>query len=109
MKELFRHHDSTTVALYRSILEQAGIPIMFRNESVTMSGITLIPIPEFYPNICVMNDGDYAKAKEILRKAMNDESDDAQAGVQCPSCSEKNPGNFEICYACGEALTVPAE
>lgn len=59
MKELFRHKDHAMVAYYKSVLEAKGIPVMLRNEYLAMSGLAEIPIPEFYPNICVMNDEDY--------------------------------------------------
>ena len=54
MKELYRHKEHSTVAYYKSILESEGIPTMLRNEHTTMAGLSEIPIPEFYPNICVM-------------------------------------------------------
>ena len=104
MKELYRHKDHSTVAYYRSILESEGIPTMLRNEHTTMAGLSDIPIPEFYPNICVMNDEDYPKAWEIMKRIMETNSVDSEVDVSCLSCSEINPGNFDICFSCGESL-----
>ena len=106
MKELYRHKDHSTVAYYKSILESEGIPVMLRNEHTTMAGLSEIPIPEFYPNICVMNDEDYPRAWEIMKRTMETNSKDSEIEVRCESCGEINPGNFDMCFSCGEDLTV---
>ncbi|MCP5537274.1 MAG: DUF2007 domain-containing protein [Akkermansiaceae bacterium] len=104
MKEIYRHKDHSTVAYYKSILESEGIPTMLRNEHTTMAGLSEIPIPEFYPNICVMNDEDYPRAWEIMKRTMETNSKDAEVEVTCAICGESNPGNFDICFSCGEDM-----
>ena len=68
MRELYRHKEFSTVAYYKSLLEAEGISVLLRNETLQMSGLSEIPIPEFYPNICVMNDEDYEKEKNFYDK-----------------------------------------
>ncbi len=92
------------VAYYRQILEAEGIAVMYRNEHLTMSGLSEIPIPEFYPNLCVMNDEDYSRAREILQKVIHEDGQNSDKEVKCPSCGEMNPGNFDFCFACEGAL-----
>ena len=104
MKELYRHKDYSTVAYYKSILESEGIATMLRNEHTTMAGVSDIPIPEFYPNICVMNDEDYPRAWEIMRRTMHTNAIDSEVDISCKSCGEVNPGNFDLCFSCGEDL-----
>ena len=41
--------SARTSNYYRSVLEDHGIPTMIRNERLTGSGLTEIPIPEFFP------------------------------------------------------------
>ena len=104
MKELFRHRDHTIVGYYKSLLEAEGIPIMLRNEYLTMSGLTEIPITEFYPNICVLHDEDYPRAWEVMHRAIHKDAKDADLEVPCHTCGETNPGNFDICFACASPL-----
>ena len=104
MKEIFRHLDLTTVSYHKSLLEAEGIPVLLRNEHTTTSGITSVPIPEFYPNICVLNDEDYPRAWEILNHALHTNAKNVDVDVICPECGEKNPGNFEMCFSCNKDL-----
>lgn len=104
MKELYRHKDFSIVAYYKSILESEGIQIMLRNEHTQMAGVSEIPIPEFYPNICVMHDEDYPRAWEILNQTMHTNAQNAEFDIACPTCGETNPGNFEVCFSCDENL-----
>ena len=107
MKEIFRHKDFTTVSYYKTILEAEGISVMLRNESLQMTGLTEIPIPEFYPNICVMNDADYEQAWKILNRAMHTDAENSEIDIICPHCGESNPGNFDICFSCEKILPEP--
>ncbi|SHK01516.1 Putative signal transducing protein [Rubritalea squalenifaciens DSM 18772] len=104
MKEIFRHLDLSTVSYYGNLLESEGIPVILRNEHTTTSGITSIPIPEFYPNICVLYDEDYPKAWDILNKAMHADKERAGQEIVCPKCGEVNPANFDFCFSCEENL-----
>jgi hypothetical protein len=104
MKELFREKDITRVSYYKAILEEQGIPTMIRNEYLTMSGITEIPIPEFYPALCVMNDDDYVAAVRIIRDHLNAVQEGSDEEISCASCGEVNPGNFALCWSCGQPL-----
>ena len=106
MKELYRHKDHSIVVYYKTILESEGIPIMLRNEHVTMAGLSEIPIPEFYPNICVMNDEDYPQAWEIMKRTMDNNSIGAEIDVICEECGEINPGNFDMCFSCETPIST---
>ena len=103
MKEIYRAHDVTKVCYYRDILEAAGIPTMIRNEHL-VHGVVEVPIPEFFPNVCVLNDEDYPQAWELLNTHI--EANKAALGpdVSCPSCGEINPGNFAECFSCQTPL-----
>ncbi|RBP46263.1 putative signal transducing protein [Roseimicrobium gellanilyticum] len=108
MKELFRERDFTRVGLYRNMLETEGIPAVVLNENVeTMT--TMVPIPDFFPALCVVNDEDYERAVEVLEQ---NSVTDARLGQQqrvCPACQERSPGNFETCWSCGADLLPPGE
>lgn len=104
MKELFRERDYTKVGYFESVLEAEGIPTIVRNKHLTMSGLTEIPIPEFFPALCVMDDEDHGRAMEIIRRHLTENSKGAELEVICPACAETNPGNFDICWSCGADL-----
>jgi len=108
MKELFREQDITRVSYYRGVLEDHGIPTMIRNEYLTGSGLTEIPIPEFFPALCVINDEDFVQAVAIIREHLTANQRNADIEIRCVSCGEKNPGNFESCWSCGsQVLETP--
>ncbi len=105
MKEVFRDRDYTRVSLMKTLLETEGIPVIMRNELLATSGITEIPIPEFFPNLCVFNDEDYSTAWSIIDTHLKKESDSLKApSIRCSSCKEENPGNFEFCWNCESDL-----
>lgn len=102
MKEIFRDKSTVTVGHYKSILEDAGILVMVRNESLAL---TEVPIPVFFPALCVMNDDDAERAIEILRAYQAKEKEVAAGEDEiCSKCSEPNPPNFETCWSCSEVL-----
>ena len=107
MKELFRDQDFTRVAFFQNFLEAEGIPTLIRNQHLTGSGLTEIPIPEFFPALCVMDDGDYDKAVEIIRAHLTNEDASSGTEVPCPACGEINPGNFSQCWSCGAEIPPP--
>lgn len=101
MKELFRERDFTLIGYYQSVLESEGIPTFIRNQNaVTMMG-TELPIPEFFPTLCVVNDEDYDTAMAIIKNRYTAESESGGAEEwTCEACNETNPGNFDICWSC---------
>lgn len=103
MKEVFRHHEYIRVNQFRDMVEAAGIPTMLRNEHL-VHGVVEIPIPEFYPNLCVMNDDDYEEAWTIIRDALEAEKNQPDEDLKCPQCGEMNPGNFAECFSCQSSL-----
>lgn len=107
MKELFREPDASLVGYLQSVLENEGIPTMIKNEHLNGSGLTEVPIPEFFPALNVIHDTDYQRAMEILREfaaRSRENAGKADEDRVCRACGEANPGNFEICWSCGESL-----
>lgn len=102
MRELFRERDYTRVGFCRSLLESNGIPAVIRNEN--LSGLTEIPIPDFFPALFVVNDEDYPRAIALLRELLAVEEVRSLEEIPCPACGEASPGNFEVCWNCGGAM-----
>ena len=98
MTEIFVHPDLTQMAHCRSILEEAGIECVIRNEAThdLMAGL---PDPLRQPVLCVKNDADAERARELLRDFESAEKSDAPEW-KCPQCGETVPGNFSSCWKC---------
>jgi len=103
VKEIFREPDFTRVAFFRTLLEDAGIPAMIRNEHLTTAGFSDIPIPEFYPALCVVHEEDYERAVLLIREHL-ERNTSQDEDIVCSRCGEENPGNFEVCWSCGAGI-----
>jgi hypothetical protein len=96
MREVFTSQDFTQVGYYKSVLDEAGISSFVRNENANSIGLGGAI---FFPSLCVTDDYDYVEAIRILKSQQYKETTPV-ADWTCPSCSEKNPGNFELCWNC---------
>jgi hypothetical protein len=63
MKPLFSTPDSAEIGLFHSQLEAAGIESEIRNEHFS----PVMPGAPFYPEIGVLRDEQFDKARELLR------------------------------------------
>jgi hypothetical protein len=98
MKNVFTHIDSARVGLFKSLLETAGIGCFIRNE-ISGNMLTGVPIPVFYPSLCVINDADYDRAVEIINE--HQEAISTRAGEWvCPNCQSVVPAGFDTCWKC---------
>jgi hypothetical protein len=96
VREIFTSQDVTEVGFYKSILDEADIATFIRNEN---TGNPALSGAAFSPSLCVVDDADYDEAVRILKE----HQDKVVAGAvewTCPSCAEKNPPNFEVCWKC---------
>jgi hypothetical protein len=94
VREIFSHPDVTRVGYCKSLLDEAGIPCFVQNEN-TIGAVGAA----FPPSLCITNDSDYDEAVRLLKsRQFAPAADDAD--WTCPACSEKNPGNFELCWNC---------
>ena len=103
MVELLSTKIPGRIAFYKNILENAGIPTFVRNEH--LSGVEGM-IPIFQPGLCVVNDADEDRARQLIEQAKLSEDPGDGPEISCSSCSEKNPSNFALCWNCGTELAV---
>jgi hypothetical protein len=96
MREVYSSTDFTEAGYYQSILDAAGISCCVRNENTSNPGLSG---SMFEASLCVIDDADFDEAIRILKSRLAGPSDDTAEWV-CPSCSEKNPANFELCWKC---------
>lgn len=100
MKEIYRHHDHARIGLLESILVSQDIEVFLRNRNLTMSGLSEIPIPQFYPAICVVHPEDEARALALVQEFLADERRPLGRDWTCPSCGEQVPDSLSECWSC---------
>ena len=103
MKKLTTHASLITINHYRNILASEGIPAEIRNQHLG-SIVGDMPFVEVWPELWVVNDLDYDRAKQLIDGTAYDESP-SQPWV-CSECREKNEGQFGACWNCGAHVDV---
>ena len=99
MKKLTSNPSLVTIHHFKNLLESEGIPCEIRN-AVLNSIFGEIPFQDTWPQLWVMNDLDYDRAKQLVEGDLLDES---PAGPwRCSGCGEENEGQFAVCWNCGE-------
>jgi len=102
MIEIFRDISPVKVGYYQSVLEEQGIQTFVRNDNLAL---TEVPIPVFYPALCVSNDEDHERAIELLQETIKKEQAEIHnPDITCPKCQEQNPATFETCWSCEEPI-----
>ncbi|MBK1833897.1 DUF2007 domain-containing protein [Roseibacillus ishigakijimensis] len=100
MREIYRHRDHARVGLLESLLKSEGIEVFLRNRNLTMSGLSEIPIPEFYPALCVVHPEDEKRAVELVKDYLARENEPLGEDWICSACGEKVPDSLAECWQC---------
>jgi hypothetical protein len=97
MKEVFTHFDSARVGLCKSLLDEAGIVCFVRNDA--SGNLSSIPVPVFYPALCVINDADFDRARHLIEAQIGPVSAMGRDWI-CPHCKSLVPAGFDKCWNC---------
>jgi len=82
-------------------LQHAGIAAHVFNEHM-QSIVGYAPPDVAQPQVWLERATDRSRAERVLADL---QSERRQRGtVHCAACGEDNPGNFELCWRCGEGL-----
>jgi len=100
MKRLTSSESLITINHFKNLLESEGIPSRIKNEHLG-SIVGEMPFIEVWPELWVINDLDYDRAKQLIGAAISDES--PQRPWKCRKCGEDNEGQFAACWNCGIA------
>ncbi|HEV7475505.1 MAG TPA: DUF2007 domain-containing protein [Pyrinomonadaceae bacterium] len=100
MKHVFTASTmSADQEIVKGLFDEAKIPCMIRNEHLSMALGELAP-SDCSPEIWIMNDEDYPRAKAIVDALRNAKVATHEAWT-CPGCGEAIEGQFTSCWNCG--------
>ena len=100
MKQVFVSQNLVEVESFREILTQDGITCTIKNErGSSLAGE--VPFAEVFPELWVIYDEDYPKAKELLDN-WEKAGGDGGTAWKCQSCGEQHSSEFTSCWKCGE-------
>ena len=101
MKKLFvfTYRDRLQAGLLKEILAQEGIACLLRNDQLS-SALGEIPFTECYPELWVVDDEAYPRAR-LLLDAWLKKSPEPADDWTCPTCGERCAGQFGACWSCG--------
>lgn len=99
MRQVFASQDLVEVEMLKECLEHAGIPCMIKNQRA--SGLAgMIPFTEVFPELWVLKDEDYDRAKDLLEVRATG-GDATQTTWTCYGCGEAHANEFMACWKCG--------
>ncbi|WNG51664.1 DUF2007 domain-containing protein [Archangium minus] len=95
------HRTVGEARLQEGLLAGSGLSVEVRGESLApLSGE--IPSTETWVELWLPEE-EVERARELLEE-LETNGEKAARAVECPGCREENPGNFELCWSCGEEL-----
>jgi len=95
------HRTVGEARLQEGLLSGSGLSVEVRGEALAPLGGE-IPNTETWVELWLPEE-EVARARELLAELEAD-GEKARRTVGCPRCREENPGNFELCWSCGEDL-----
>lgn len=100
MKKLFTTQNKIIIYLLKSKLEANGINCIIKNDQPPLAGE--IPPIMAWPELWLIEDQQLDQAKEIIHKELY-ERNESNTAWKCSSCGEISPGEFNICWKCGNS------
>jgi hypothetical protein len=105
MKRVFRGRSLPEVGHLKSLLEQAGIGCMIKNEQLS-GALGDIPFLECQPELWVLADRDADSAGHLIAGSMVGSSAPVTgAAWRCRRCAAQNEAQFAACWQCGTSDT----
>ncbi|MGD8207459.1 MAG: DUF2007 domain-containing protein [Thiohalocapsa sp.] len=56
---------------------------------------------DMYPSVWIVHDKDLERARELLRRFLDDAARDVGRSWVCRGCGELVDGSFDLCWRCG--------
>jgi hypothetical protein len=101
MKRIYTAANLADAHLVRDLLQQAGISAHIFNE-YAMAAMGDVPMGSAYPQIWIPQPQQEQHARAVI--ADYEKRVPQTATKICSHCGETSPGEFELCWNCGEAI-----
>ncbi|NIQ94445.1 MAG: DUF2007 domain-containing protein [Desulfuromonadales bacterium] len=86
--------------MLKEILAKEGIDCVLRNEQLS-TAMGEIPFVECYPELWVIDDEVYPRARLLVEGLLSTSGQDAAEAWICRHCGERLEGHFGACWLCG--------
>ncbi len=97
MKKVYSSENSAIVGFLNDVLEQHAIANVIKNQYLAGAAGEVSPF-DSWPEIWVLNDEDAARAQQMIKSTLADESN--RSAWQCADCGEQMEGQFTACWNC---------
>jgi hypothetical protein len=97
MKKIYTTSEEFRIGQIESMLEQAGIQYIVRNQYLS-GAVGELPPTECWPEIWIAHEEDFDEAMAIVKQATAPLENSGP--WKCP-CGEENEGQFGSCWKCG--------
>ena len=105
MKRVYTAANLAEAHLVRDLLQQAGVAVHVFNE-YAMAAMGDVPMGSAYPQVWISQLHQEQHARSVISEY---EKRPLQTAVKnCFACGEASPGEFELCWNCGEPLASVA-
>lgn len=84
----------------KDVLESHMIDAKILNQNA-IGAVGEIPVDHVYPEIWIHDESRWEMARNLIKNLKKTET---SIEIFCSRCSEKNPGNFEICWNCSSLI-----
>ncbi|WP_090657307.1 putative signal transducing protein [Nitrosomonas marina] len=101
MKKIYSANSIMEAQIVLDMLEHALIPAQLFNQHA-QGGTGDIPFTHAYPEVWVVRDADYERGRKIIQHY--ESIPQSETTIQCSTCGEENPSNFQLCWHCGCGL-----
>jgi len=107
MKRLFVSQSLVEVESLKELLSTGDIHCTIRNQQgSSLAGE--VPFVEVFPELWVVNDADFNRAKDLLEEQGNGDELERPLWV-CARCGEEHVGLFTACWKCGRENDAKSE
>jgi hypothetical protein len=106
MRKAYYTLDLTEAVLIKDHLVHNGVAAQVMNK-----GAVRIPHDGVASEVWVVDDVGADEVRALIGSFLRRRKEtpaSLSAGWACPKCREENPGEFELCWNCGQAPTEPS-
>lgn len=96
MRRILYEPDMEKLKEFQGILDSYAISTIISTPNI--NSVEAAPLPQCFPYLCVINDEDYSRAKQIIRKYFTTLDKECQA--TCSQCGDTNSSDYLFCWSC---------